>query len=633
MNFYLLWSKAIRHSIKISRVGRSNMELLHVISTQLRLLTKRNWVIFTPLLLAACATASPELGQQAEKEGEEAPVVMVDGAESVTAVDGASEEKVAEPVEPEKPQIPLNAELMYYILTAEVAGQRGQMGIAVDLYSKAADLVDSTTLAGRSAQVATYTRDKNRIEKALKRWLEVEPDNADVYIMKAPIAMLNKHFDEALEASNKALSLQPEHAAEYLATMADSLRELAEAKQGLGFIQSLDAYQQNNPEAFYASARLAMLYKRYEDALVEVNKVLSVEPNRQDAILIKAEALQRVGKGNESTALLKKTIAKGNADEELKFAYAKSLGENGETAQAQAMFEELHQLAPENNEYIFALGLIALEVEQGEAAKKYFNTLIQNGDPGKQAAYFMGLAEQLNKNIDQALVWFASVPPESGRYDSAQTNYIAILGEQGEIDKARNHLKLLRKEQPKRAVDFYLYEAAFLREHDLNQQAFELYNEAIIQHPDNMELLYARAMVAEPLNRLSVLEEDLRFILDKDPDNAQALNALGYTLADRTNRYDEALVLIQKAVDLSPKDPYFLDSLGWVYYRLGDLEKAEHYLREAIVMQEDVEFMAHLGEVLWEQNRQKEAKKIWSEAKKIAADNKNLVDTMSRYGQ
>lgn len=611
------------------------MELLHVLSTQLCRKVRQSWIVFTPLFLAACAATPPVAEQEAEMlEGEsEAVEQQVETAPKQMESEKPVEQVKAPEPEPEKPQIPLNAELMYYILTAEVAGQRGQMGLAVELYAKAADLVDSTTLAGRSAQVATFTRDKNRIDRALKRWLEVEPDNADVYIMKAPIALLNKDAKAALAAINEALKLAPENANEYLTTMADSLRELAEPGLGLTFMHSLDMYEQGHPEAFYAAARLALLYQRYNDALTDIEKVLQQQPDRQEAIVIKAEALQRTGKTDESLALLKAAMEKEGAGEAIKFGYAKALGENGKTQQAKQLFEELHQIDPKNNDYIYALGLISLENEQAESAKKYFNLLIKNGDPTKQAAYFMGLAEELEGNLEQALVWYASVPKNSGRFDSAQANYITILGKQGNIDKARNHLKLLRKEQPKRAVDFYLYEAAFLREYDMNQVAFEVYNDALKQYPENIDLLYARAMVAEPLNMLSVLEEDLQYILQKQPDNADALNALGYTLTDRTNRHEEALILIQKAVDISPKNAYYLDSLGWVYYKLGDLEKAEQYLREAIEIQDDVEFMAHLGEVLWELQRQNEAKQVWEQAKKVAADNKILLETMSRYGQ
>jgi tetratricopeptide (TPR) repeat protein len=607
------------------------MELFQVIGTKFYGYLKSSWIVAAPLLLSSCATTpSPDSHSELE-QSQEMKIEQQASPNKGKAVEEVAKAEVAP--QPDVRQIPLNAELMYYILTAEVAGQRGQMGVAVDLYAKAADLVDSTTLAGRSAQVATYTRDKSRIDRALKRWLEIEPDNADVYIMKAPIALLNKDAEDALNSINQAIALSPENAAEYLTTMADSLRELAEPKLGLTFIKSTDIYKSGDTEAFFAIARLALLYKQYPIALEEIEKVLKEQPKRTKAIVIKAEALQRLGRGEESLALLKKATKSQDADEDLTSTYAKTLGENGKTDQAKTLFEELHANHPDNDDYIFALGLIALEKEQLVDAKKYFNLLIKKGDPGKQAAYFMGLAEEMAGNTETALVWYLSVPSNSGRFDSAQTNYISLLGERGEIDKARNHLKLLRKEQPQREIDFYLYEAAFLRELEMNQEAYDLYNVVLQKYPENVDVLYARAMVAESLNMLSVLEEDLEFILQKNPDNADALNALGYTLTDRTNRHEEALVLIQKAVELVPNNAYFLDSLGWVYYKLGDLEKAEKYLRDAIAIQDDVEFLAHLGEVLWNQDRHAEAKKVWAEAKQVAADNKILIETMSRYGQ
>jgi tetratricopeptide (TPR) repeat protein len=245
----------------------------------------------------------------------------------------------------------------------------------------------------------------------------------------------------------------------------------------------------------------------------------------------------------------------------------------------------------------------------------------------------MGLAEELNGNIDAALVWYASVPAQSHRFDAAQTQYINLLADRGQIDKAREHLKLMRHEQPQRALQYYLFEAGFLREQGLSQAAFDLLTEALEQYPQNNEALYSRAMVAESLDKLDVLEADLRMILAKEPDNAQALNALGYTLTDRTNRHQEALQLINRALELQPGDPFYLDSLGWVYYRLGDLEKAEKYLREAMQIQPDVEFISHLGEVLWEQGKKDEAMQIWQQGIKQDADNKLLRETMRRYGK
>ena len=172
-----------------------------------------------------------------------------------------------------------------------------------------------------------------------------------------------------------------------------------------------------------------------------------------------------------------------------------------------------------------------------------------------------------------------------------------------------------------------------MRDQGKNQAAFDLYSEALNEYPTNLDILYARAMVSEPLNRLSVLEEDLRTILKLDPDNAAALNALGYTLADRTNRYPEAYTLISRAVELSPDDPFYLDSLGWVYYRMGNMEEAERYLQQAYKIQPDPEFAAHLGEVLWKNGKQKDAKKVWQQGKQQDPDNKLLQETLERLNQ
>lgn len=281
---------------------------------------------------------------------------------------------------------------------------------------------------------------------------------------------------------------------------------------------------------------------------------------------------------------------------------------------------------------MFALGLLALEEKDGELAKSYFSDLLKLGDPTYQVAYFMGLAEEMNDNIDAALVWFASVPVQSSRFDIAQSNYINLLVKRGDFAKAREHLAKLRKELPKQAVRYYLLEAGLLRDDGQSQAAYDLLSEALKQHPESQELRYSRAMIAESLDKLDVLESDLRWILDKDPDNSQALNALGYTLTDRTDRHEEALVMITRALELKPDDPFYLDSMGWVYYRLGDLEQAEIYLRKAVEIQSDAEFLTHLGEVLWEQGKQQEAREIWQKAIDMDADNQLLLETMRRYG-
>ena len=613
INYYFVVSldKTMCHSNKINRSGRFIMELSPAQWKRLCNLVQRCLIFSATTLLLACAS-SP--AQKLES-------TVTEQVEDVTASESA------------QPALPLTAEIVYYVLMAEIAGQRGDLSVAVELYDKAAQTVDSPALASRSTQIANFTRDQKRINRALKRWLEVDPTNADIYIMQAPLLMLQADYDAVIKAVDTALELAPDKAREYLIRVSDNLNDLATPDQALSVMQQLKRYKANDPEALFAYARLSTFYRHYQNALPVVELVLKQQPDREDALILKAEILQRLAKGKAAMNILKKAASQKTASDELRFAYAKLLGENNKTEQARTIFEQLNNEQPENEEVIFALGLLALEQKDGKQAKHYFSQLVSLGDRGKQAAYFMGLAEELNNDIDTALIWFASVPADSHRFQAAQLRYINLLADNNQLEEARLHLKLLRKEHPDSVVQYYLFEASFLRERGLDQAAFDLYSEALIQHPENLELLYGRAMVSEPLNRLSILEQDLRKILTQQPDNTQALNALGYTLTDRTNRHEEALALILKAVEIKPNDPFYLDSLGWVYYRIGKLDEAVRYLKQAIALQADPEFLAHLGEVLWQQGKHSEATQIWQQGLQQDADNTLIHETMRRFGQ
>ncbi|WP_438970621.1 tetratricopeptide repeat protein [Methylophaga sp.] len=377
-------------------------------------LLKRVGLVGMPLFLLACAS-SP--AQQTSSPEQPAKTEM---AEEVAEVQ-------TEPDKKTEPSIPLTPELIYYILTAEVAGQRGEIGAAVDLYHRAAEMVDSPKLASRSAQVASVSRDKSRIGRALDRWVQVEPDEADVYIMQAPFLMLEEDFDGVVKVTNKALALEPEKAEQYLARVSDNLTDVASAEQALGTIEQLDLYQQNAPEAQFAYARLAAFYKQYDKALAELSPLLDAEPRNQDYLILKADILQRMGRPDEGLAIIAKAAKHKDASNELRFTYGKLLGDSGDTDKARDVFETLHAESPTNRDVLFALGLIALEEQNGQEAKSYFSQLLKQGDPTQQAAYFMGLSEQMSGNLDAALVWFASVPVQSNRFDNAQNNYINIL--------------------------------------------------------------------------------------------------------------------------------------------------------------------------------------------------------------
>jgi tetratricopeptide (TPR) repeat protein len=205
------------------------------------------------------------------------------------------------------------------------------------------------------------------------------------------------------------------------------------------------------------------------------------------------------------------------------------------------------------------------------------------------------------------------------------------MAKRGDLAAARKQLHSVRPTSEASAVRFFIADADLLREAGKLDEAMKVLDDALAQLPGDNDLLYARSLMAEKLGRIDQSEADLKQILASDPDNVQALNALGYTLADRTTRYKEALGYIQRALELSPDEPAILDSMGWVQYRLGNMEQAINFLRRAYKLDADPEVAAHLGEVLWVSGDRSAANQVWDKALKKDPKSKPLLDTVKRF--
>jgi len=490
----------MQHSNKINQSGRFIMDLLQVTGQKLTSSMRAAWLL-SGLLLSACSTVPQQT------------VVSDKVAEPVAAVEDVA-------VVEETPTLPLTAELTYLILTAEVAKQRGDIAGAADLYQRAAETIESPTLSSRSTQMANLTRDGQRINRALDRWSEVNPGDANVYLLKVPFLLIDQKYDEVPKAINQALTIDPEKTDFLLSRLTDNMGKLIDADNALSIMTKLDVYQSKHPEALYQYGRLAATYQRFDDALPAISEVLTAQPDHQGALVLKAKILQQTGSGEEAIRLLKSPASKAGASKFLRFTYGQLLGENNHVDASRTVFEKLYRDHPDEPDIAFALGVIAIEEQKNEQAVGYFNRLLDLGDPGQQAAYFLGVAEKQAGNVDAALTWFNSVPPKHPRYQAAQSHYVSLLAENGAMAKARQQLDTLRQQDPESAVDYYLFEASLLRDRKHYQNAFDILDKANTEHKDNIDLLYGRAMAAESLNRLDLLEKDLRQIGSFNPNRA-----------------------------------------------------------------------------------------------------------------
>jgi len=207
------------------------------------------------------------------------------------------------------------------------------------------------------------------------------------------------------------------------------------------------------------------------------------------------------------------------------------------------------------------------------------------------------------------------------------------MGKKGEVDAARKYLASLEPDNADERIERQQAEAQILRDAGDNHAAYAVLQSALAAQPNSADLLYDLAMVAEKLGRIDEVEAKLKQLIELKPDNPHALNALGYTLVDRTPRAAEGLKLIEKAHQLAPDDPFILDSMGWAHFRLGNLAESEKYLRQALNERPDPEIAAHLGEVLWAKGERDHAKEVWQSQLKASPDNPVLLETVHRLAR
>ena len=315
-------------------------------------------------------------------------------------------------------------------------------------------------------------------------------------------------------------------------------------------------------------------------------------------------------------------------DVEVRMQLARVLLAEGRADDALAEFDALLALTPDDAELLYSAGLLAVEAERPARARRYFLRLLALDESADTVRFILGRIEEELGNPAAAREWYAQVAGEERL--SARFRLARLYARDGELERARAVLEALRGEAPGFAPTIYLMENDLLRDAERYDEGIALMNEALTRHPDSIELLYGRALMAAFMKDAVAAEADLRRVLAREPLNVHALNALGYTLVDLTERVDEGFDLIRQAYELDPESPAILDSMGWALYRLGQHGDALPYLRDAWERMPDGEIGAHYGEVLWAQGRFDEARAIWRTARDVDPEHPVLLETMQR---
>ncbi len=571
------------------------------------------------VLLAAAAVTGCAV-RPVETTTPKAPVPDAPTTPDATAPDAAEEQAEIPP------------EVMFQLLVADIASQRGQLGVAVANYQAAAKTTRDPRLAERAARVALYARALRPALEAASLWAELAPENPDAHRMLGALLLSQGQVAEAEAQFARYLDLSVDLPNHGFQQVASQLAREQDRDAAMGIMENLLARHRDDPNAWLAHAWLAMRQGKLDAALGSVDKAEALKPGWRQVVVLRARVMALQGHRQEAVDYLASQLKGDLADDpDVRITYARLLTEVDRLEEALKAFNALAEEYPNNVEVRYAAGVLSLQMDKLDAAKTHLKAVLALGRRMLEANFYLGRVYELQGDSEQALRHYLAVR-HGEYYVNANARAASLMADAGRLEDARKLLHSLRVYSDEDRRRLYLVEGELLRQAGEYQAAFDLFTEKLKELPDDTSLLYARALVAERLDKLDLAEQDLRAIIAREPNNAQALNALGYTLADRTDRYEEALGYIERALALAPEDPAIIDSMGWVQYRLGHLEKARDYLRKALDLGKDPEIAAHLGEVLWKLNDKQAAIEVWESYLKQFPEHDGLRKVVKRFG-
>ncbi len=590
-------------------------------------------LLTSSLLLTACASL--------QQPGDKADAQAAQDQKSASAKSAANRKKApkakVQPQEDTLPALELSEDILYKVLTAEIAFQRGQWQSAYVTMLAAAQQTRDPRLAKRAAEMAVAARQAGEALVAVRLWTELAPHSDEALQNYLGLIMLSDSVDEIEPLLTQRLADAAPQARGPMILQIQRLLSRAKDKQAsFTILQNITKPYGDLMETHLALAQGAFSIGDGAQAQREARAALKIKPDSELAVLT---AAQVASDNKEATKLVTDFLRKYPDAREVRVAYARSLVEQKDYKQARSQFETLLKEDGEDATTLFALGVLSAQTDQLKDAEYYLQRYLQvlsaqpedDRDPSQALLLLSRIAEE-RRDLDSALRYLDQAEPGSEGYVNIQVRRAQLLARKADIEGARKALEQAQSESANdgEQLQLLLAESSLLRDANRNQEAADVLKGGLERFPNNTDLLYDYSMVLEKLGKYDEMEKSLRRVMQLAPGNQHAYNALGYSLADRNVRLPEALELIQKAADLAPEDAFIADSLGWVLFRMGRAEQAETQMRRAYGLRPDVEIGVHLGEVLWTNGKQDEARKVWREAALKEPNNEVLKSTLAR---
>ena len=568
------------------------------------------WINIAILFCLAGCAATPE----------KTPDADVDLVQSESIVAGLNHNTV------------IDEEVLYLLMAAELAGQRNQYDLALDAYLQAAKRVDDPRIAERAVKIGLFLKDERRTQEALSVWLEKDGKNLGARKFALLLAIKNADRHAAIENINAMLQDDPAGFEAGLLELIKLFEKEGRAQFTYDALEEVSRQQPNQASVLFLQAVLATMLPDNALAQEKISKALELQPDWNKAVIFQAQLAGRIGDLAKARRYLEKAVKQAPDDVQLRKMLIEVLVNTEAFDDAIRVCQNVLDEKPDDADSLFSIALIYAQQNQLDKAENYLEKLLNNPEWDDQASFYLGKLEMQKRRPEKALAWFDKVADSRLAFDAdmAALSIVMNLKRQDEVEQ-----RVLRMENkyPEQRLRILTTKAEFLNQQGDYQKAFDVLSVVLKEEADNRDVLYARALIAEKMNRLDLLETDLLSILRKNPDDVGALNAMGYTLADRTERYDEAEKYLKRAIELQPNEAVVIDSYGWLLFKKGQAEQALIYLQQAYQKQVENEIAAHLIEVLWAVGSKKEAKELFDSVYKKSPDDEYLLKVKKRVLQ
>ena len=594
-------------------------------------------IVTLSALLSACAVA-PKQQPASQADHSDQPLAAAEAQRGSGANRAAGEpaQDDAQQGEEQLPNVTMTPQMMSQLMGAELAYKKGDwQGPYLTLMSLAQQTRDPR-LAKRAAEMALSAKQPDDALAAVKLWRQYAPNSDEANQYYLGLVVLSDNLPEAENVLKQRLADATPGARGLMMFQMQQLVMRAKDKDAaIAMLDRLVAPYGNMMETHVVLAQSALARGAREDALREARTALQIKPDSEIAVL----TLAQVTEGDEQSAkVLADFLATHPDAKEVRTAYARVLVNAKQYEAARSEFLALDKAQPNNPGTLYALGILSMQMNDNQGAEQYFTRFVdvmekapeEERDPTKAVLILSQLAEDRG-DIPGALAWLDRLDTNDPKLQfGSDLRRAQLTAKQGDLAGARKLLGTLKPAEPAEQAQVLLVEAQLLRDAGKNQEAFKLMEQGLKRFPDNTDFLYDYALMAEKMGKPAVMEKALRQVIAKAPDNQHAYNALGYSLAERNVRLKEAYQLIDKAQKMAPADPFIMDSMGWVQYRMGKLDEAEAQLRKAYALRNDPEIAVHLGEVLWKKGQHDDARKLWREARAKDPKNDALKSTLTR---